>query len=300
MNSAGASRPRSGWLPAHQRLDAGDLAAGAGRRSAGSGASSSLALERVAQLALDLEPAQRAARISASKSSQRARPCSLARYMAASASRTAGRRRPARGRGPGDGDADAGGDEVLAPVDREGLGEGGGDALGDRHRLVLVGEAVDQDPELVAAEAGDGVARAQVGAQPRRHRPQQLVAGVVAEAVVDQLEAVEVEEEDPDRRAGAVRASQRVAERVDEAEPVGQAGERVVEDAVAQRLVGGVALDRVGEHVGRGLHEVDVLRREAAGLGGVDVEHPERAALCRRSRRRGCCRPRAPAAPAAS
>ena len=69
--------------------------------------------------------------------------------------------------------------------------------------------------------------------------------------------------------------AQRVAQRVDEAEPVGQAGQRVVQDAVAQRLVGGVALDRVGEHVGRGLHEVDVLRGEAARLGGVDVEHAE-------------------------
>ena len=93
-------------------------------------------------------------------------------------------------------------DEVLDPVDREGLGEGGGDPVGDRDRLLLVGEAVDQDAELVAAEAGDDVAGAQVGAQARGDRAQQLVAGVVAEAVVDQLEVVEVEEEDPDRRAG--------------------------------------------------------------------------------------------------
>ena len=104
---------------------------------------------------------------------------------------------------------------MLDPADREGLGEGGGDAVGDRHRLVLVGEAVDQDAELVAAEAGDDVAGAQVGAQPRRHRAQQLVAGVVAEAVVDQLEVVEVEEEDPDRRAGdgAALAARRRARR---------------------------------------------------------------------------------------
>ena len=39
--------------------------------------------------------------------------------------------------------------------------------------------------------------------------------------------------------------------------------------------VGGVALDRVGEDVGRGLDEVDVLRGEAARLGRVDVEHAE-------------------------
>ena len=100
---------------------------------------------------------------------------------------------------------------MLGAAHRVGIGEGGGDPVGDRDRLVLVGEAVDQDAELVAAEAGDDVAGAQVGAQPRRDRPQQLVAGVVAEAVVDQLEVVEVEEEDADRRAGRGAAPQRVA-----------------------------------------------------------------------------------------
>ena len=68
---------------------------------------------------------------------------------------------------------------------------------------------------------------------------------------------------------------ERLRQRVDEAEPVGEPGERVVEDAVAQRLVGGVALDRVGEDVRRGLDEVDVLRGEAARLGRVDVEDAE-------------------------
>ena len=52
-----------------------------------------------------------------------------------------------------------------------------------------------------------------------------------------------------------------------------------MQDAVAQRLVGGVALDRVGEDVGRRLHEVDVLRGEAVRLGRVDVEHAERVLL---------------------
>ena len=46
-----------------------------------------VAFERVAQLALDLEPAQRPARISASKSCSAPGPRSLARYIAASASR---------------------------------------------------------------------------------------------------------------------------------------------------------------------------------------------------------------------
>ena len=60
--------------------------------------------------------------------------------------------------------------KCSAPAHRVGLREGAGDAVGDRHRLVLVGEAVDEDAELVAAEAGDDVAGPQVGAQPRRDR----------------------------------------------------------------------------------------------------------------------------------
>ena len=48
---------------------------------------------------------------------------------------------------------------------------------------------------------------------------------------------------------------------------------------MAQRLVGGVALDRVGEDVGGGLDEGDVLGAEPARLGRVDVEHAEGVVL---------------------
>ena len=67
-----------------------------------------------------------------------------------------------------------------------------------RHRLGLVGlfEVVEQDGELVAAEARHGIARAHGRLQPAGHPDEQLVAGHVAEAVVDDLEAVEIEEED--------------------------------------------------------------------------------------------------------
>ena len=202
--------------------------------------------------------------------------------------------------GPADGDPDAGADEVLDAAHRVGLGEGRGDPVGDRDRLVLVGEAVDQDPELVAAETGDDVSRAQVRPQARGDRAQQFVAAMVADAVVDELEAVEVEEQDPDRSPGDGAALERDLERLDEAGPVGEAGERVVQDAVAQGAVGRVALDRVGEDVGRGLGEVDVLRREPIRLERVDVENAERGARARRSGPRDCCGRPSPAAPAAS
>src|SRR6059036_863989 len=64
----------------------------------------------------------------------------------------------------------------------------GGDALA---RGVLA-----QDGELVAAEPAEGVVGTQRRGHPRGDLAQHRVAGVVAEAVVDALEAIEVEEDD--------------------------------------------------------------------------------------------------------
>ena len=84
------------------------------------------------------------------------------------------------------------------------------DALGDHGRLAGVADVVEQERELVAAEPRDGVAGAQDGLQPPRDGDQQRVADVVAERVVDELEAVEVQEEHggerPVRARGAGRA----------------------------------------------------------------------------------------------
>ena len=65
-----------------------------------------------------------------------------------------------------------------------------------------VRRVLEQDRELVAAQPG-GQCRSGAGAdcEPLGDRDQQRVAGGVAEAVVDRLEVVEVEEQD-DRRRG--------------------------------------------------------------------------------------------------
>ena len=57
------------------------------------------------------------------------------------------------------------------------------------------GDLLDQDGELVAAEAPGEVDGADRGRQARRHLDEQLVTGAVAEPVVDRLEAVEVDEQ---------------------------------------------------------------------------------------------------------
>ena len=99
----GVEQAALGVLPAHERLDAGDLAgAQADHRLVVEG--ELVAVERLAQLAFDLEPGHRLARISSSKSSQRARPLSLARYIAASASRISSSALALAARRRGDGD----------------------------------------------------------------------------------------------------------------------------------------------------------------------------------------------------
>ena len=92
------------------------------------------------------------------------------------------------------------------------------DALGDHGRLARVADVVEQERELVAAEAGDGVVGPQRRLQPARDGDQQLVADVVAERVVDELEAVEVEEQHRGAALGvaALGAADRLVEAVEE------------------------------------------------------------------------------------
>ena len=109
---------------------------------------------------------------------------------------------PCRGR-ERDADRHADGDDQVG--ERDGLGDGA------QHALAGVGggfcgEGVrQQDGELVAAEAGEHVAGRERGGCPQGDLLQQHVAHLVAERVVDVLEAVEVA--DHDRGAGDGRRS---------------------------------------------------------------------------------------------
>jgi hypothetical protein len=96
--------------------------------------------------------------------------------------------------------------------------------VGDVTRLGL-GGAGKQDGELVAAEPADGVQRAQQRAQRDRDPAQDLVAGGVALAVVDLLEAVEVEDQQRQRPAVAGGVRQLGLGALGEAAPVQRAGE---------------------------------------------------------------------------
>jgi hypothetical protein len=92
-------------------------------------------------------------------------------------------------------DADAGrhADDVVAGT---GLAAHRSDDLaGDDPTFFPRVNPFEDDDELVAGEARDDIGRAHRTGQPARELTQHVVAGRVAERVVDPLEAVDVEEQ---------------------------------------------------------------------------------------------------------
>ena len=124
--------------------------------------------------------------------------------------------------------------------------------------LSVVAEPVEEDREFVAAEPGQRVAVAQARLEPARGGDQQLVADQVAEAVVDDLEAVEIEVEHGERRARAAQLElfEPAAEPLDEHRAVVQPGQRIEEADAAQPLLRDRLLGRVGQRSGNAVTPV--------------------------------------------
>ena len=99
----------------------------------------------------------------------------------------------------------------TSPSDeRDRLGDHFRDALGDLLDGLHAGDVRAEHGELVAAEPRHHVVGAHRAAQAVGDRDEQLVARRVAEAVVDDLEAVEVEEQDR-HPAGRVRGTRQLS-----------------------------------------------------------------------------------------
>jgi hypothetical protein len=73
-----------------------------------------------------------------------------------------------------------------------------------------MGQVAQQHDELVAAEAADGIAGADIGRQAARGIDQQQVAGGMAPLVVDRLEAVQVEVADRQQPIAAAGLADRL------------------------------------------------------------------------------------------
>jgi len=117
----------------------------------------------------------------------------------------------------------------------------------------------DHDGELVATEAGDGVAGTDHVLDSAGDLGQQLVAGGMAQRFVDDLEAIEVEEQEADEQPAFTRPAQSVSHALHQQCPVGEAGEVVVERPLFE--------------LGRSLHLIgDVLGIEDDAADGGVVE----------------------------
>ena len=159
-------------------------------------------------------------------------------------------------------------------LDLERLADGGDQAGGDVAQHVEIAHPLDQDGELVAADAGGGVGVAHHVVDAVGDAHEHGVADVVAELVVDRLEPVEVEVEQGDGLVGALVPVQGGVELVVQQHPVGQARHVVVGRQVGQLVVGRL---QVGDVAGDDRQRVE--RALGALLGQHQGRHRDEAAL---------------------
>lgn len=106
-------------------------------------------------------------------------------------------------------------------------------------------DARHHDCELVTAEPRHHAARVEQGRHAIRYRLQQVVAGCMAEKIVDLLEAVEIEAEHGELFVVRVRLLQFLIELCVKVTAIGKLGERVVMRKIADMLFGGLARAQV-------------------------------------------------------
>ncbi len=97
-----------------------------------------------------------------------------------------------------EGQADAGRDVELHLVDDERRPEAEAQPVGEVERLGHAHDLAEDDHEFVPADPGHEIGRSHVRVQPPGHGDEQFVTMGVPEGVVDELEAVEVEEQQRD------------------------------------------------------------------------------------------------------
>ncbi len=163
-------------------------------------------------------------------------------------------------------------------IEGERLDEGVEDLAGDHVRVRLRRQVDQHHDELVAAESRDRVAVAHGALQPRGDDAQQPVADRVAEAVVDVLEAVQVEHHHRDQLPGAARLRHRLLHPVAQQVAIGQAGERIVVGKIFDAALLHLALGDVLHDAAQDDRVVRIAPRlrlmQHAALGAVRVNEP--------------------------
>ena len=161
-------------------------------------------------------------------------------------------------------DADGQADDQRIAVDQVGIADLGDHSLGQRRDGIRRDAFGQDDGEFVAAEARKRVLVPQERRQPLADFDQQAVADMVAAAVIDGLELVEIEIEQRERRAVPLQQRDRFRELLGEVRPVRQSGQPVMIGEVTDRPLG----HDVGGDVGRGSDIADKAAFAEDGLAG--------------------------------
>ncbi|MNL16618.1 hypothetical protein D3C87_1376700 [compost metagenome] len=126
-----------------------------------------------------------------------------------------------------DGVADARRDEELVALDLKGLAKGRHEITCQAHRLLGPRKPGPDDGERVAPDPGDVVGGAEGPQEALGDLADQQVAGAVAEGVVDDLEAIEIQQQQAGLVPGALGLGQDLAQPVLEEAAVRKAGQGV-------------------------------------------------------------------------
>jgi hypothetical protein len=184
---------------------------------------------------------------------------------------------------------DARGHEMLSATQEKRPPHAIEELPGDRGRVRSRLHPLDEDRQLVSAEPCQAVRLPEGVLQPRRDRLKKLIPDGVSQGVVDQLEAVEVEDEHGRLPLIAPRLGQGEPQVVEQQVPVRKPGERVVERAMLGERgaqSGRLPLPRLGLEallVGEGDSAHDHEHGERTDLlGGLrkGIEHLEAAQGC--------------------
>ncbi len=133
-----------------------------------------------------------------------------------------------------------------------------------RRDLLQVAHRTHHHRVFVSAQPRHHIALAQAAAEAARDLLQQRVADLVAERVIDVLEAVEIDEQRCHLLAGACRLCDRHGQVLGEQVAVRQRGELIVVGEEVQHLLVALALGDVGKH-----HEVADHRAVGTEVGHI-------------------------------
>ena len=176
-------------------------------------------------------------------------------------------------------------DEHVVAVDPERAGEGVQHPLG--HHIGVVGAALEEQGEFIAADSGGGVAGTNALGDALPCLDEEIVGGGVAQAVVDEFEVIEVDGDHGHRTVVTCPQRHRVGQSIGEQGAVGQPGEGVTQRLLGRRRqqppvlpgrddLAGTDRDHDGGHeepLEAGHHQ---RRADGAGQQERDVGQPQR------------------------